>query len=126
MERYINMNPNKLKYLFVCLIGMALSGRSLAFCSEPTMGSVSVFGVSSFSSPPPPPYCLSNYRYSGRHSCDAWELSSYRSSVEDYVESYKRYQREALNVTQRFLDAANEYSRCRIDEAIDQYNEAIP
>ena len=86
------------------------------------MGSVSVFGVSSFSSPPSPPFCLSDYRYSGKHSCDQWELSSYRSAVEDYVEGYKRYQAEAVNVAQQFLDDANEYSSCRINEAIDGYN----
>ena len=105
------------------LVGLGTSGHSYAFCSEPAMGSVSVFGVSSFSSPPSPPFCLSGYRYSGKHSCDEWELSSYRSAVEDYVEGYKRYQAEALNVAQRFLDDANEYSRCRINEAIDGYNQ---
>ena len=107
----------------LCLFGLGTSGYSHAFCSEPTMGSVSVFGVSSFSSPPSPPFCLSGYRYSGKHSCDEWELSSYRSEVEAYVEGYERYQAEARNVAQRFLDDANEYSRCRINEAIDGYNQ---
>ena len=69
-ESAMSINLKNLKYVFVGVIRLALSGRSLAFCSEPTMESISVFGVSSFSSPPSPPYCLSDYRYSGRHSCD--------------------------------------------------------
>ena len=50
---------------------------------------------------------------SGKHSCDQWEIRSYRSTVENHVQGYKRYQAEALTVAPRFLDDANEYSCCR-------------
>jgi hypothetical protein len=116
-------NVRTLALIAIFLAGLGTSDHSYAFCSEPTVAAVNVFGVSSFSSPPSPPFCLSGYRYSGKHSCSEWELSSYRSAVEDYVEGYKRYQAEALNVAKRFLDDANEYSRCRINEAIDGYNQ---
>jgi hypothetical protein len=57
---------------------------ALAYCSEPSTSISLPDAPGSYVKPDVPP-CLASYAFSGEHTCNEWELSSYQSEVEDYI-----------------------------------------
>jgi hypothetical protein len=71
-------------------------------------------------SKPSAPYCLSGYRYSGKHTCDNWEIQSYIDEINEYIRKLNEYAEEARDFAQNainFADEANEYAGCEANEA---------
>ncbi|WP_299968763.1 hypothetical protein [uncultured Roseobacter sp.] len=91
------------------------------------------FGPSFYESPPTEPYsgapnipyCLSEYSYSGRHSCDDWELQSYIDEVDQYIFELNQYVSEyqgfAIAAAEAYEDAGD-YAECLAAEATELFN----
>jgi hypothetical protein len=96
---------------------------AFAFCFEPSFTE----------SPPDPPgtyerpdvpFCLSDYSWSGQHSCDSWELDSYEADVEAYVGKLSRYADEAAgfaNSAANFASEAFAYAKCEAKDVVEQH-----
>lgn len=73
---------------------------------------------------PDVPYCLSSYSYSGTHTCDNWEIESYFSEVDDYVNSLQAYLDEFNEYTRkvsRLAQEAEAYAICEAEEVSTQH-----
>lgn len=98
------------------LAGLPLSG-AWAFCSEPSMWD------SKPSAPygkPSAPYCLSDYQFSGKHSCDEYEINSYINSINSYIRELNNYASEARSFAESaisFANAAIDYADCEAEDA---------
>lgn len=88
------------------------SSMSHAFCNEPNAPDP----PGTFSKPDVP-YCLSEFSYSGKHSCESYEIDSYKSEVEDYVRELKNYASEA----ESYYSDAVEYANCEIQDVVNQH-----
>ena len=93
---------------------------SFPYCSEPSFYALepSFFLAMSPSAPsfyakPSVPYCLSEYNYSGVHTCEDYEISSYFDEVNDYIEDLNTYVQEA----RQFADEATDYANRAINFA---------
>lgn len=101
-----------------------------AFCSEPSFwGNEPSFYASTPSAPssytrPSVPLCLSEYSYTGRHTCDEWELQNYFDEVEDYIGELNDYIDEAASFAEdvrQFAEEAIEFH----DQARNYFEEAV-
>lgn len=89
--------------------GLAPSG-AWAYCSEPSM----------WDSAPSAPYCLSDYKYSGSHSCGEWEIDRYIADINSYIRELSSYAEEARsfgNSAISFANSAIEYAECEANDA---------
>lgn len=92
-------------------------------CSEP-YASISLPSAPGSYSKPDVPYCLSNYSFSGTHTCDDWEIDRYKQEVEDYVEKLQEYMNDAAEVASeaaQFAEEAADYARCEAEEVSNQH-----
>ncbi len=89
----------------------------LIYSSVPSFSSYAPSAPSSYSKPDVP-YCLTEYSYSGKHTCEDYEISSYFNEIEDYIDDLNTYIQEA----QQFANEAKSYA----NEAIDFANEIQP
>lgn len=98
------------------LAGLPLSG-AWAYCSEPSMWG------SKPSAPygkPTAPYCLSGYSYSGKHSCDQYEIDRYISEINSYIRELNNYAEEARSFAESAISFANsaiDYADCEAEDA---------
>jgi len=107
--------------VMVSIIG--LTEQSHAFCSEPSFYQSAPDAPGSYSKPDVP-YCLSAYSYSGKHTCDDWEIDSYLDEVADYVSKLRDYADEANNFANaaiRFANEAVDYANCEAKEVKTQH-----
>lgn len=95
--------------VILCLIFLPL--EAFAWCSEPSAPSA----PSSFDEPDVP-YCLTDYKYSGKHTCDSWEVDSYINDYDDYIRKLNTYVSEAFS----FADDAQSFAKCKAEEAKDE------
>lgn len=68
---------------------------------------------------PNAPYCLGDYKYTGTHSCQNWEIDAYISEVNAYIERLQSYVDEANSFAsdaQRFSSDALTYAKCKANE----------
>ena len=90
-----------------------------AYCYEPSMYEAPPEPPRSFNKPSVP-YCLDGYSYSGKHTCDQWEVDAYIDDVNDYIRQLNNYVEEAnsfANSAARFASEAADYARCEADDA---------
>lgn len=109
-------------YALAGLMAVAAT-EAAAFCSEPSFYNSAPNAPGSFDRPDVP-YCLQEFSWSGRHTCDDWELDGYRDDVEDYVDKLNDYLREAVdfaNAAARFAQEAEAYAQCEADEVLTQH-----
>jgi hypothetical protein len=69
---------------------------------------------------PDPPYCLSGYKYSGKHTCDSYEIDRYVDEINDYVRKLNDYVSEAgdyARAARNFAEEASTYARCEAEDA---------
>lgn len=102
--------------LFILLI---VSEYAFAFCSPPSMYSSAPDAPGSYSKPHIP-YCLSDYRFSGEHTCKQWEIDSYVNEINDYIRDLNSYIEEAANFAyeaSRYAEDAKAYGECEANEA---------
>lgn len=103
-----------------CLPAFAVPAHA---CSEPSFYGTAPDGPSSYEKPDVP-YCLQDYRWSGRHTCDEWELNSYQREVDDYVRKLNDYIREANTFAEEAIahaESAADYARCQAREVSTQH-----
>lgn len=94
-----------------------------AFCSSPTAPFDSLPPPPSAFSQPREPFCLSDYKYTGRHTCSSWELESYFNDVEQYAEELRRFADDAKAYANEVIDYANDavdYANCEISSLNDR------
>lgn len=105
-------------------IGLVLLSAQHAqpYCAKP---SASLF----FDFPEPPtvrptaPYCLLDFKYSGTHSCDEWEIDAYLNELETYRLRLVRYLndvQEFVNTTDEMADQARRFADCSMKEALSE------
>lgn len=114
-----------MKSISVLIIVSALgyAGPAHCFCSEPSFSESAPDAPSSFDQPDVP-YCLSTFSYSGKHSCDSWEIDSYKAEVEGYVEKLQEYANETAafaNSASNFASEAARFAKCEAEEAVSQH-----
>ena len=94
-----------------------------AFCSEPYDPPTVPDAPGSYVRPSVP-YCLSGYKWSGKHECDSWELDRYKREVEEYIDKLNSYVNDANDLAieaQRFAQEAYNYARCEAEEVSTQH-----
>lgn len=114
-----NNPPNLVRALCLFLI----SGAANAFCLAPSAPFDSLPLPPSSLSKPSEPFCLSGYRFAGKHTCSNWELESYFSDVEQYISDLKTFAAEANAYAAEVIDYANEsvnYANCEISDLNDR------
>ena len=98
------------------------TGHGHAYCSEPSFSAGAPDAPGTYQRPGTP-YCLNEYKYTGRHSCDQYEMDSFINEVNDYIRALNDYAREAAefaNEAQTFADEAADYARCERDELLEE------
>lgn len=106
---------------FGCLLLTATPAMS--YCFEPSF-SESPPGAPGSYDKPDVPYCLSGYAYSGKHTCDTWELEAYKDEVSDYIDSLNDYLSQAASFAQLANSYAVEvraYAECEAEEVSRQH-----
>jgi hypothetical protein len=112
-----------MRVILALVILFQLGASSYAFCYEPSL-TVSVPDAPGSFARPSVPYCLSDYSWSGRHTCDSWELDSYKRNVDDYIAQLNRYIEEANDLAssvRRFAEEAYDYAVCEANEVSAQH-----
>ena len=112
-----------LKPLTSFLSGLIVAPVAHSYCYEPSFGDTPPDPPSSYERPDVP-YCLEEYSWSGRHTCDDWEIDAYFSDVEDYAEELEDYlyEVEAFKMAaERFASEAVDYATCEADEVVSQH-----
>lgn len=107
--------------VFAAIIGPV--EQSHAYCSEPSFYQTGPVAPGSYSKPDVP-FCLSTYSYSGTHTCNDWEIDSYRDEVKDYVRKLQDYADEAndfANAAILFANEAVDYAKCEAKEVNTQH-----
>lgn len=108
-----------MKYLLASALVLT-SGVAHSFCMEPTPPRVSVFAVE-----PSAPFCLSGFKYSGKHSCTRYDLDRYKREVEDFIRQMTEYGTEAQAAARKYATEAQDYAVCRANSAVEEYNSAF-
>ncbi|MDO9029763.1 MAG: hypothetical protein Q7V09_04970 [Hydrogenophaga sp.] len=108
-----------MKYLLASALVLT-SGVAHSFCMEPTAPRVSVFAVE-----PSAPFCLSGFKYSGKHSCSRYDLDRYKSEVEDFIRQMTEYGTQAQAAARKYATEAQDYAVCRANSAVEEYNSAF-
>ncbi|WP_228866183.1 hypothetical protein [Roseibium aggregatum] len=96
---------------------------AFAFCSEPSLYESAPDAPGSFYKPDVP-YCLSQYKWTSKHTCDQWEIDSYISDVNDYIRKLNDYADEARDFAEAATNFANDaidYAECEAEDAKSQH-----
>ena len=80
------------------------SVQSWAYCSEASFSESGPDAPGSYEEPNIP-YCLQEYKWSGKHTCEDYEIQAYENDVEDYIRKLRDYVSEASN----FSSSANSF-----------------
>lgn len=102
------------KMYVLVLVLIFQSSSALAYCSEPShYTSEPSFSGSEPDAPasytkPSVPYCLGEYSYTGKHTCEEYELDSYFSEVDRYLSELNSYIEDAVNYSNEARRFANE------------------
>ncbi|QHG72056.1 hypothetical protein DQW09_09710 [Ensifer adhaerens] len=102
---------------------LATASGVFAYCSEPST-TISLPDAPGSFSKPDVPHCLSDFRYSGGHTCSDWEISSYQDEVDSYIRKLNNYVSEAADAAKEAADFASEaeqYARCEAEEVATQH-----
>ena len=98
--------------LTVLLVTFQMVLTARAYCLEPQSPDV----PGTFNKPDVP-YCLSEFSYSGKHSCKSYEIDSYKSEVDEYILKLKNYASEAED----YYNDAVSYAKCEIEAVLEQH-----
>lgn len=115
---------------FGAVSGAALVGALLllstdhghAYCSEPSFSDNAPDAPGTYQRPDAP-YCLNEYKYTGRHSCDQYEIDSFINEVNNYIRALNEYAENAAEFAREaetFANEASDYARCERDELVEE------
>lgn len=99
-----------------------VSGAS-AYCSEPYFSENPPDTPSSYHKPDVP-YCLNEYGFTGKHSCESYEIDMYFDEVNDYIQKLNDYTSEAIdfaNDAARYANEVTDYARCEAENVKNQH-----
>ena len=99
------------------------SSGAYAYCGQPSLYSSLPSPPGSYQKPSLP-YCLSDYKYSGKHSCNSWEIDTYIDGINEYIRALENYVAEAYSFAGEASDYANqaaEYARCESENAKSEF-----
>jgi|GEM_PF-1433978 len=107
--------------IFLCVFAMTIlaSFDANAYCSEPSFFQNPPINGASYSKPSAP-YCMSNYKYSGTHTCEDYQINAYVNEIDAYVESLRRFAQEANRFAEEAITFANnavDFANCEIEDA---------
>ena len=105
------------------IFAVCIPSWGFAYCSEPSFSESEPDAPSSYQKPSVP-YCLSEYSYSGKHTCDEWEIDSYFDEVNRYIRKLRDYVQEAkefANEAIQFANEAVEYANCEAKDVKSQH-----
>ena len=109
---------------FLCATFLLAPTLALAFCSEPH-GDVTLPDAPGSFHKPTTPYCLSGYKFSGKHACSDWEITSYQNEVESYLTKLRTYANEAVDAANEaitFAEDAKAYAKCKSQNVLAELN----
>jgi len=112
-----------LNRVVIILCGVFYVSGATAYCSEPYFSQSPPDTPSSYHKPDVP-YCLSEYGFSGKHSCEDYEIDMYFDEVNDYIQKLNDYSSEAINFaneTARYANEVTDYARCEADDIKNQH-----
>ena len=95
---------------------------AFSYCSEPSFSENAPEAPRSYQRPDVPD-CLSDYKYSGRHTCDEYEIDSFIRETNDYIRLLNDYASEAeefANEASTFARDAADYARCERNELVEE------
>lgn len=106
----MKMLPIKTLGLGILLVTL-FQGHAMAYCSAPSGPEP----PSSYSKPSKPtkPYCINEY--DNTHTCDDWQIQSYKSEIDQYnydVDEYIRKLKSYLSEVDSFSSEAVSYAKC--------------
>ncbi|MEJ1118082.1 hypothetical protein V9K92_06330 [Phyllobacterium sp. CCNWLW109] len=109
--------------IFLVLGTVLCSTGASAYCSKPSQSIDFPDGPGSYDRPSVP-FCLSGYKFSGTHTCEDYELTSYQSDIEEYIGKLNKYIRDnndAAEEAAAYALAVAKYAQCEADEASSQH-----
>ncbi|WP_333631824.1 hypothetical protein [Agrobacterium cavarae] len=112
------------RVVLLCAMFFSAPTLALAFCSQP-YGDVTLPDAPGSFHKPSAPYCLSGYKFSGKHTCSDWEISSYKSELEDYLDKLRTFANEAVNAANEAITFANDakaYAKCESQDVLSEFN----
>lgn len=112
-----------MKIMLIAVVVAFMPVQAFAYCSAP-YGSVSFPDTPSSFQKPSVPYCLSSYSYSGTHTCEEWEITSYKNDVDNYVSKLQDYVDESFEVVRkaaRLAEEAQDYAKCEAADIARQH-----
>lgn len=104
--------------VFYTLVVLGFSNNAQAYCYEPTMYENPPDVPGSYERPDPP-YCLSGYSYTRRHTCETWEINSYIDDLNEYIRKLNDYVDAAnsyASAAAQFANEAYEYAECEAED----------
>jgi hypothetical protein len=99
-----------------------LSTKSLAYSSEASFSGSEPDAPGSYTEPNVP-YCLEEYKWSGKHTCEEYEIQSHQNDVDEYMRKLRDYLSEVDDFTSlasSFAADAAEWAKCKANEINDQ------
>jgi hypothetical protein len=99
----------------IALIALSSAGPAIAVagCYEPSPPSR--YSKPTKPEPPRKPFCAGGY--TGKNTCNEWEVSSYNSSVRSYNSDMETYQRDVEDYVRKlkqYLEDAQSYAVCEV------------
>lgn len=70
------------------------------------------------------PFCLAEFKFSGHHSCDDYEIPRYKSEIDDYIGKLQTYVNDAFEAASEASSYAKEvesYAKCEVEEVSSQH-----
>lgn len=93
--------------LFLILLITVVPTDASEYCFEPSMDGSPPSAPGTYSKPSAP-YCLSGYKYSGKHTCDRWEIDNFINEINDYIGNLNYYAEEARSYANEAIEFAND------------------
>lgn len=112
-----------MRQLLIAIILFGNVANASAFCSEPYVR-ITVPDAPGTFDRPSIPYCLTSFKWSGKHDCDSWELDRYKRDVSDYIEKLEAFVNDTNDLARkakRYADEAYDYAVCEVDEVSGQH-----
>lgn len=116
--RYNKIVFNISKIIILSMFFVLAGKPALAFCFEPSFHSTKPMPPSDLSKPSVP-FCMQN-----GGECDAWEVKTYHSAVDDYIQNLEAYSAAAKDYAKsaiRYAEEAQIYSQCEAENIKTQH-----
>jgi hypothetical protein len=101
-----------MKFFLICAAIALFSTKLFAYCMEPNASNLPSVPYNK----PSPPYCLIDYKFTGKHSCSKFDLDIYIQKINSYIESLQLYTQEVKDYAIKLVTKADDYAICEAKE----------